>query len=359
MRSLLLSAALSVLVAQPLVAEAAPYPAPVEATYTVANFHFADGEMLPELHLHYATIGSIHRNARGQVDNAVLVLHGTGGDVHQFLNDHFAGVLFSAGGLLDAATHYIIIPDDIGHGLSSKPSDGLHAHFPHYGYRDMVLGEHMVVADALHVDHLRLVMGTSMGAMHTWLWGETYPAMMDALMPLACLPIQISGRNRIWRNMIVDMLRSDPGYDGGDYATEPRALASAYDLLWIFGSAPLHDQILLPTQAAADDYFQKSIVGGASGYDANDMIYQFEASRDYNPEPNLDRIVAPLLAVNSADDQINPPELGIMEREIGKVKHGRYILLPVTEQTRGHGTHTLPAIWGPYLRELLAQSAPA
>jgi homoserine O-acetyltransferase len=220
----------------------------------------------------------------------------------------------------------------------------------------MVRAQHLVVTDALHVDHLRLVMGTSMGGMQTWLWGETYPTMMDALMPLASLPIQISGRNRIWRNMIVDELRSDPGYNGGEYKTEPSALQGACDLLWIFGSAPLYDQTLLPTQAAADEYFVKTVKAMPSHYDANDMIYQLEASRDYNPEPALGTIVAPLLAINSADDQINPPELGIVEREIGKVKHGRFVLLPISAQTRGHGTHTLPAVWGSYLAQLLAAS---
>jgi homoserine O-acetyltransferase len=338
-------------------AGAATWPAPADGTYVVPEFRFADGETMRELRLHYITLGTPHRNAAGHVDNAVLVLHGTGGDTNQFLREQFAGVLFVPGGLLDASKYFIVIPDGIGHGKSSKPSDGLHAKFPHYGYRDMVSAQHDVLVDALHVDHLRLVIGTSMGGMQTWLWGETYPAMMDALMPLACLPIQISGRNRIWRDMIVDDLRNDPGYDGGEYKTEPvRGMKAAVDVLWFLGSAPLFNQSQLPTRDSADAYYENTVKKLVSRYDANDMIYQFESSRDYDPNPDLGKIVAPLLAVNSADDQINPPELGIVDREIAKVRHGRFVLLPITAETRGHGTHTLPAIWGRYLGELLVRS---
>jgi len=330
------------------------WPAPLDGTYTVPQFRFGDGETLRDLRLHYVTLGKPHRSAAGHVDNAVLVLHGTGGDTNQFLREIYAGVLFVPGGALDATKYFIIITDGIGHGKSAKPSDGMRAQFPRYGYRDMVAAQHSVVADALHVDHLRLVTGTSMGGMHTWLWGEMYPAMMDALMPLASLPVQISGRNRIWRDMIVDALRSDPAYAKGDYQTEPaEGLRAAGDLLWIFGSAPLYNQSQLPTQDAADAYYRDHVRTLASHYDANDLIYQLEASRDYNPQPALGTIVAPLVAINSADDQINPPELGIVDREIGKVKHGRFVLLPITERTRGHGTHTHAEIWQSYLRELL------
>jgi homoserine O-acetyltransferase/O-succinyltransferase len=339
-------------------ARAAAWPAPAEGTYVVPEFRFADGETMKNLRLHYVTLGTPHRDAAGHVDNAVLILHGTGGDTNQFLRDQFAGVLFVPGGLLDASKYFIVIPDGIGHGKSSKPSDRMHARFPHYGYRDMVRAQHDVLTEALHVDHLRLVMGTSMGGMQTWLWGETYPRMMDALMPLASLPIQISGRNRVWRDMIVDDLRNDPGYRGGEYTAQPNGLKAAVDMLWIFGSAPLYDQSLLPTRDAADAYYENTVKKLVSRYDANDMIYQFESSRDYDPQPDLGKITAPLLAVNSADDQINPPELGVMEREIRHVAHGRFVLLPITPQTRGHGTHTLPAIWGSYLDELL-RSAPA
>jgi homoserine O-acetyltransferase len=337
----------------------ASWPDPAEGNYVVPEFRFADGETMHGLRLHYATLGTPHRNAAGHVDNAVLVLHGTGGDTTQFLRDRFAGVLFVPNGLLDARKYFIIITDGIGHGKSSKPSDGLHARFPHYGYRDMVAAQHLVVAEALHVDHLRLVMGTSMGGMQTWLWGETYPTMMDALMPLASLPIQISGRNRVWRDMIVDDIRSDPDYHGGEYASEPlHGLSAAWNVEWIFGSAPLYDQTLLPTQAASDAYYTNTLKPVVQHLDANDMIYQFESSRDYDPRADLGKITAPLLAINSADDQINPPELRIVEREITKVRHGRFVLLPITAETRGHGTHTLPAVWGEYLRGLLSMTSP-
>jgi homoserine O-acetyltransferase/O-succinyltransferase len=349
----LLAFILGVALAAVAPAGAAAWPAPADGTYVVPEFRFADGETMKNLRLHYVTLGTPHRDAAGHVDNAVLILHGTGGDTNQFLRDQFAGMLFVPGGLLDASKYFIVLPDGIGHGKSSKPSDGMHARFPHYGYRDMVRAQHDLLTDALHVDHLRLVMGTSMGGMQTWLWGETYPGMMDALMPLASLPIQISGRNRVWRDMIVDDLRNDPGYRGGEYAAQPNGLKAAVDMLWIFGSAPLYDQSLLPTRDAADAYYENTVKKLVSRYDANDMIYQFESSRDYDPEPDLGKIVAPLLAVNSADDQINPPELGILEREIRMVPHGRYRLIPISAETRGHGTHTLAALWQHDLATLL------
>ncbi len=353
---LLLACGLALAVVAPV--RAASWPAPVDGTYVVPEFRFDDGETMRDLRLHYVTLGSPHHDAAGHVDNAVLVLHGTGGDTNQFLRDQFAGVLFVPGGLLDASKYFIVITDGIGHGKSSKPSDGLREKFPHYGYRDMVRAQHDVLVDALHVDHLRLVMGTSMGGMQTWLWGETYPSMMDALMPLASLPIQISGRNRVWRDMIVDDIRNDPDYRGGEYRNEPiRGLEAAWYIEWIFGSAPLYDQTLLPTQSASDAYFMEKVKPTAMRLDANDMMYQFESSRDYDPEPDLGKITAALLAVNSADDQINPPELGIVDKDIAKVRHGRFVLLPITSATRGHGTHTLPAIWGKYLEQLLTSSA--
>jgi homoserine O-acetyltransferase/O-succinyltransferase len=335
-------------------ATAVTLPNPTGGTYVIAHFTFADGETLENLHLHYVTYGTPRRNADGQTTNAVLIIHGTGGSSAQFMQPKFAGVLFKPGGELDARYYYIILPDEIGHGASSKPSDGLRAKFPHYGYHDMVHATHALLADGLHVNHLRLVMGTSMGGMQTWMWGEMYPHFMDALMPLACLPVAISGRNRIWRDMIADAIVSDPAYHGGNYATEPAAgLKTAADLLWFVGSAPLYDQQLMPTGAAADAYYQRIVAVLGTRLDANDLLYQVQASRDYDPEPELGAIVAPLLAINSADDQINPPELRIVEREIGKVKRGRFVLLPITNATRGHGTHTLPAIWHDYLRQLL------
>jgi len=337
-------------------AVAAAYPPPQSGTYTIASFTFRDGESLNGLRLHYETFGTPRVDASGNTSNAVLIVHGTGGSAQQFINDRFAGVLFSPGGILDARKYYIILPDEIGHGASSKPSDGLRARFPHYGYHDMVRATHQLLVDGLHVNHLRLVMGTSMGGMQTWMWGEIYPTMMDALMPLASLPIQISGRNRIWRDMIADLITSSPDYDAGNYETEPYGLKGAADLLWIFGSAPLYDQSLMPTREAADAYYRSTVASLATRYDANDLLYQITASSDYDPQPQLGSIVAPLLAINSADDQINPPELGILQREIEKVPHGRYVLLPISPQTRGHGTHTLPAVWGDYLSAFMKQT---
>lgn len=337
-------------------AAAAGYPPPTSGVYTIPSFTFQDGETLNNLRLHYETFGTPRTDASGRTTNAVLIIHGTGGSAQQFIADRFAGVLFRPGGILDAQKYFVILPDEIGHGQSSKPSDGMRLKFPHYGYHDMVRATHDMIVNGLHVNRLRLVMGTSMGGMQTWMWGEMYPTMMDALMPLASLPIQISGRNRIWREMIADLIMSSPGYDDGNYTSEPYGMKGAADLLWFVGSAPLYDQSIMPTQAAADEYYRTTVKDLAAHYDANDMLYQITSSNDYNPEPDLGSIVAPLLAINSADDQINPPELGILQREITHVRHGRYILLPITPETRGHGTHTLPAVWGNYLQEFLKQT---
>ena len=329
-----------------------------EGDFVAQNFPFHSGESLAELRLHYTTLGKPARDAQGRVTNAVLILHGTGGTGRQFLQPVFAGQLFISGQLLDATRYYIILPDGIGHGNSSKPSDGLHAHFPQYDYDDMVVAQHRLLTEGLGVNHLRLVMGTSMGCMHSFVWGETYPEFMDALMPLACLPVEIAGRNRMWRKMVMDAIRNDPEWRGGDYSAEPsQALRAALDLLMIAGSAPLYWQKAYPTRDAADreldDYFKARLVG----LDANDLLYQVNASRRYDPSPQLEKIVAPVMYINSADDFINPPELGIAEREIKKVKHGRFVLLPISEETRGHGTHTRAAVWKQYLAELLETSA--
>ncbi|HET9394095.1 MAG TPA: alpha/beta fold hydrolase [Candidatus Rubrimentiphilum sp.] len=342
----------------PSAVSAATFPDPVEGTYTIPNFKFDDGETLPALSIHYYTIGTLRTDANGRT-NAVLIMHGTGGSGRQFLTppERFAGVLFSPGGLLDASKYFIILPDDIGHGKSSKPSDGLHAKFPKYDYTDMVTAEHALVTDGLHVNHLRLVMGTSMGCMHSWMWGELYPAAMDALMPLACLPIQISGRNRIWRDMSMNLITSSPDYDNGDYTKEPFGLKAANDISWFVGSAPLYDQSIMPSRDTADAYFNSRLAQIPAALDANDELYALAASRDYNPQPLLGSIQAPVMAVNSADDQINPPELHIVEGLIGRVKHAHFVLVPISMQTRGHGTHTLPLVWGKYLKQLLSESA--
>lgn len=333
------------------------WPAPSEGDFVVKDFRFASGETLPELRLHYRTLGSIHRSGNGRVDNAVLIMHGTGGAGTQFLNDRFAGQLFGPGQPLDAAKYFIVLPDGIGHGKSSKPSDGLRMRFPHYDYDDMVKADYRLLTEKLKVDHLRLVMGTSMGGMHTWVWGETYPDFMDALMPLASLPVEIGGRNRMFRRMFMDAIRNDPEWNGGDYTKQPRGLVDALHILLIMGSVPLQWQKDYPTRDAADKYLEDRIATLVKEDDANDCLYQVDASRNYNPQPKLGAIRAPLLAVNSADDQINPPELGILEREIKNVPRGRAVVIPISDATHGHSTHTWAAVWKDHLLELLGATS--
>ena len=335
------------------------YPAPVEGDYVIKDFHFRSGETLPELRMHYRTIGRLQTDSAGLAQNAVLIGHGTGGAGTSLLNPTFANVLFGPGQLLDATKYFIILADGIGHGGSSKPSDGLHAKFPHYTYDDMVVALHEVLTKKLGVNHLRLVMGTSMGGMQTWVWGETYPDFMDALMPLASNPVEIAGRNRIWRFMAIDAIKNDPDWMGGEYKTQPlRALRTAENLLLLAGSAPLNWQAVAPTREAAEKFYLDRFKPAVARLDANDLIYQLDASREYNPAPKLDLIKAPLVAINSADDFINPPELGMIEKEIKRVKRGRFVMIPISEETRGHGTHTIAKIWQGYLKELLEQSEP-
>ena len=334
------------------------YPAPVEGDYVIKDFRFRSGETLPELRIHYRTIGTLKTNGAGLAENAVLIGHGTGGSGTQFLSPQFASVLYGPGQPLDATKYFIILADGIGHGRSSKPSDGLRAKFPRYTYDDMVAAQYELLTKQLGVNHLRLVMGTSMGGMHTWVWGETYPDFMDALMPLASLPVEIAGRNRVWRKMAMEAIRSDPQYLGGEYKTQPvQGLYTAHYLMALVGSAPLQWQKQSPTREAADKFYEDRVKPGVARLDANDLLYQIDSSREYNPAPKLEMIKAPLIAVNSADDFINPPELGIIEREIKRVKRGRFVMLPITDQTRGHGTHTIATIWQGYLKELLEQSS--
>ncbi len=328
-----------------------------EGDFVVRDFRFRSGESLPELRLHYTTLGQPRRDAQGRVTNAVMVLHGTGGTGRQFFAPQFADVLFAPGGLLDPAKYYVILPDGIGHGKSSKPSDGLRARFPHYDYDDMVLAQHELLTKGLGVDHLRLLMGTSMGCMHGFVWGETYPAFADALMPLACLPAEIAGRNRTWRKMLMDAIVKDPAWKGGDYAEQPKeGLRTALDLLLIAGASPLPMQKALPTREAADKYLDEYFAQRSAALDANDLLYQVDASRDYDPSAGLEKIVAPVMWINSADDFINPPELGIAEPAARRLKNGRFVLIPVGENTHGHGTHTWAAIWKDRLAELLKTS---
>jgi homoserine O-acetyltransferase len=328
-----------------------------DGTYTIKSFQFASGESIPVLKLHYLTLGKLHRNPAGHVDNAVLLLHGTGGNAHSLMNPAFSDVLFGPGQPLDITKYFIILPDDIGHGDSSKPSDGLHMHFPQYDYDDMVASQHAMLLDGLHVDHLRLILGTSMGCMQSFVWGETYPQFIDALAPFACLPVELAGRNRMWRYMAMQAIRSDPAWKNGEYTTEPiEGLTAANDLLLIAGGAPLQLQKNYPTRAQVEAYVDRSVAASDAHTDANDFLYYVNASRNYNPAPKLSTIAAPVLWINSADDFINPPELGIAEKMAPLIPHAKFILLPISDATRGHGTHTQAAIWKNYLIDFLHQT---
>jgi homoserine O-acetyltransferase len=328
-----------------------------EGATTLENFRFGTGETLPQLKLHYLTLGTLHRNAAGQVDNAVLLLHGTGGSAHSLLNPLFSNVLFGPGAPLDITKYFLILPDDIGHGDSSKPSDGLHAHFPAYDYDDMVRSQRMML-DAMKIDHLRLILGTSMGCMQTFVWGETYPRFADALAPFACLPVQIAGRNRMMRYMAIQAIKQDPAWLDGEYKTEPvQGLRTANEIGMIMSSSPLQMQKLAPTREAAEKWVD-AYLKHTSTNDANDMIYYWNASRNYDPSPHLDVITVPVLWINSADDYINPPELGIAEKMVKRMPNARFILLPISDATRGHGTHTVAAVWKDYLAEFLRATEP-
>ncbi len=330
----------------------ATYPSPAEGDFLIRDFRFVSGESLPELRVHYRTFGTPRADARGVVRNAVLILHGTGGSGASLMRAEFAGELFGAGQPLNAARFFIVLPDGIGHGKSSKPSNGLHARFPHYGYQDMVEAEFRLLTQGLHVNHARLVMGTSMGGMHTW-WGEQHPQFMDTLMPLASLPTQVSGRNRVWRRLVIDAIRNDPAWQGGEYRTQPPSLRTAIEMIWLMGSNPVLRQQEAPTRAHADQIIDSYMNDHLKTEDANDILYAVDASHDYDPGPALERIEAPLLAINSADDLVNPPELQILEREIKRVPHGRAIVIPFSERTHGHGSHTYVVLWKPDLEALL------
>jgi homoserine O-acetyltransferase len=335
----------------------APLPQAVEGDVVLRNFRFQSAAVLPELRLHYRTLGKLERDANGRARNAVLIMHGTGGSGAQFMRAEFAGELFRAGGLLDASKYFIVLPDGIGHGKSSKPSDGLRAKFPGYGYLDMVEAQYRLL-EQLGVDHLRLAMGTSMGGMHSWLWGELHPQFMDALMPLASLPSQISGRNRVWRRVVIDAIRNDPQWQQGNYREQPAALKTAEQMLFLMGSNPILRQQKMPTVRQSDAVLDAYVAEALKTADANDVMYQLAASQDYDPAPALEKIRAPLFAVNSADDLINPPELGILEREIERVSNGKAVVVPLGPDTVGHGTHTLAKVWKSYLEELLRASEP-
>ena len=322
------------------------------------NFEFAAGGRLDSLRIHYTTLGTPRRGSDGTVRNAVLVLHGTGGTGRGFLSPTYAGGLFGPGQPLDSSRYYIVLPDGIGHGGSSKPSDGLHMRFPRYGYRDMVTAQQRLLTEALTVGHLRVIVGTSMGCMHAFTWGWMFPGFADALAPMACVPTQIAGRNRMMRTLAMDAIRQDPEWKGGEYTTPPRAgIRGALEMLWIMGTAPLQQHRQAPTRDAADSVIRAYVDSRIATTDANDFLYQFDASSDYDPSPYLDRIRVPVLHINSEDDEVNPPELRLAERLDARMPMARFVLLPISDRTRGHGTHSLPSIWGETLREFLGTLA--
>ena len=328
----------------------------VDGAVVLDDFRFGTGETLPHLRLHYLTLGTPHRNAAGHTDNAILLLHGTGGSAHSLLNPLFSDVLFVPGGVLDIQKYFIILPDDIGHGQSSKPSDGLHMRFPAYDYDDMVRSQRLML-DAMHIDHLRLVLGTSMGCMQTFVWGETYPGFADALAPFACLPVELAGRNRMMRYMSIQAIQLDPAWMEGEYKTQPQqGLRTANEIILIMGSSPLQMQKNAPTRELAEQYVDRFLKARMASTDANDFLYYINASRNYNPEPRLERITAPVLWINSADDFINPPELGIAQQMVKRMPRARFILLPITEQTVGHGTHTKAAVWKDDLAQFMRET---
>ncbi len=329
----------------------------VEGDHVVRDFRFASGETLPELRIHYTTLGRPRRGADGVVRNAVLLLHGTTGTGTGLVAP--MSPLFAPGAPLDTTVHYVVLPDGIGHGRSSRPSDGLRMRFPKYTYDDMVDAQRRLLVDGLGVRHLRLVMGTSMGCMHAWVWGTRHAGFADALVPLACAPAPIAGRNRMIRKLIVDDITSDPEWRNGDYAQPPlRGLRAAMGVLFVMTSAPLVQHRQAPTRAQADSAMLAYLDRQARAQDANDVLYAFEASRDYDPSPLLARVTVPVLAINSADDFVNPPELGLMERLMPAVPRGEYVLIPTSERTRGHGTHSQPAVWGERLAAFLRALPP-
>ena len=328
-----------------------------QGDYVIRDFRFSTGETLSELRLHYSTLGKPERDAAGTVRNAVLVLHGTTGAGASFLNDAFAGTLFGPGQPLDAAHHFIILPDAIGHGQSSKPSDGLRARFPRYNYDDMVSAQHRLLTEALHVDHLRLILGVSMGGMHAWMWAVQYPELMDAVMPIVCMPVQIAGRNRMYRRMISDAIRGDPQWRNGDYTQPPPAMRTVLEISLVFASGARQLYREGPTQESADRVLDQAVESRLQRADANDWLYAWESSRSYDPSPGLPGIRAAVTAVNFADDEVNPPEQGIMDEQIKRVAGGRYVLIPLSDRTRGHRSAAVTALWKEYLEELLSRSA--
>ena len=327
-----------------------------EGDVTLAGFKFRSGETLPRLTMHYTTLGQPHRNAADEIDNAVMVLHGTGGSGQQFLRPQFADELYGPGQPLDISRYWIILPDNIGHGKSSKPSDGLRMSFPQYDYDDMVEAQRLMLKQ-LGVTRLRLIFGTSMGCMHAFVWGETHPDFARALMPMACEPIEIAGLNRMWRQLAINGIKSDPAWQNGTYTSQPvQGLRTAQSLLFVAGGAPLNYQAQYPSRQAASAFAEERVSTAMAALDANDLIYQLESSRNYNPWPKLEAIEAPVMWINSADDFINPRNLDIPDRAIKRMPNAKFRMIPETSETRGHGSHTWARFWKQDLADLLART---
>ena len=350
-----------------LALQPSPQPAPPPAASTkswptregdvaLANFKFRSGATLPRLNMHYTTLGQPRRNAAGEIDNAVMVLHGTGGSGHQFLRPQFADELYGPGQPLDTGRYWIILPDNIGHGKSSKPSDGLKMGFPNYDYDDMVEAQRLMLGQ-LGVTRLRLIFGTSMGCMHAFVWGETHPGFARALMPMACEPIEIAGLNRMWRQLAIDGIKADPAWQNGAYASQPgQGLRTAQSLLFVAGAAPLHYQAQYPTRQAASAFAGERVATAMASLDANDLIYQLESSRNYNPWPKLEAITAPVMWINSADDFINPRNLDVPEKAVRRMPNARFRMISESADTRGHGTHSWASFWKADLAALLERT---
>ena len=343
----------------PLAAATAPAPPTSkwparDAQFVIRDFRFKSGETLPEVRINFTVLGQPHRNARGEIDNAVMVLHGTGGTGRQFLSPQFADELYGPGQPLDIRRYWIILPDGIGHGKSSKPSDGLRMRFPHYDYDDMVQAQYRLLHDGLGIAQMRLIMGTSMGCMHGLVWGETHPAFTRALMPLACEPVEIAGLNRMWRQLAIDGIKADPAWRNGDYGVSPvLGLRTAASLLFVAGAAPLYFQAQHPRRATAEAFARERVAASIAATDANDLIYQIDASRTYAPWSRLEAITAPTMWINSADDFINPRNLDLPRRAVARMKNARFRLIPESADTRGHGTHTAARFWKQDLIDLL------
>ncbi|MBB6249482.1 alpha/beta fold hydrolase [Nitrospirillum iridis] len=329
------------------------YPNQADGDVVVPDFALSNGEHLANAKFHYTTLGTPQRDASGAITNGVLLLHGTTGSGRNFLNPSLGGELFGPGQPLDAAKYFIILADGIGHGGSSKPSDGLKGRFPHYGYVDAVEGQYLTVTKGLGIKHLKLVAGTSMGGMQTWIWGERHPGMMDALMPIASQPVAISGRNMLWRQLIIDAIRNDPDWKGGEYTTPPAGYTHALPIFNIMVNNAAILQQQAPSRAAATTLYGQWVADYGRTVDANDYLYWFESSYDYDPAPDLEKIKAKLVAVNFADDLLNPAELGVMEAAMTRIPTGRYVLIPASDQTRGHQTLTQAKVWKGALDEVL------